>query len=154
MNSAIDIGDLVQINKMLSNYISKLITERAELYNSYLDILNNRAVELNNNKIELTGLLKEIEWVYKICNRHLLNEWKRTIAFQHLKIEDTETLEFESWVVATVEAYKTALSATCLTNFTCRDILMDQKNFLQRFLIDLIKYHDLYSEVKQPALLV
>jgi hypothetical protein len=154
MNTTIDIADLVQINKLLCNYINKLVTEKAELYNSFLDILNIRADEINNNKNELAGLIKGIEWQKETANRPLLNEWKRRIILQHLKVDDAETLEFEYWVVAALEAYKTALNSTFLTNSACRYILMDQKCFVQAFLLDLIKHRELYLTLEQPVLSV
>ena len=152
MKAATDIADLLQINKMLSGYINKLIVERAELYNSFIDLLNNRAAEFNSNKIALMELLKEIEWDDKISNRPLLKDWKRSIKLQPLQADDPATLEFEYWLVTALEAYKTALNATFLTNAASKYILMDQKCFLQAFLLDLIKHRELYAEVEQPAL--
>jgi len=150
MNTTIDIADLIQINKLLYNYINKLIAEKAELYYSVLDVLIIRANVLDAQKTDLNEMIKEIEWQNYTNTRPLLNEWKRSIINQ---AEDPETLEFEYWVTAALEAYKTALNSTSLINPEWRYLLMDQKCFVQSFLLELIRHRELSAILEQQALL-
>ncbi len=151
METVNDINDLILINRMLNDYLKKLIAEKSELSKSFLNILRIGSDEVSNNENELIRLLKTIGVDNKIHEGLLLNEWNRSILLNQLKAGDSEIFECENRVVNAVEAYKTALCDTFLTNSTCRYILMDQKCFLQSFLLDLIKNRELDADYKQPA---
>jgi len=154
MNSSIDLANLIQINKVLFIFINQLIAERGFFYSPFIGMLNRRANDLNSNKNELTGLLAGIERRDEFTGNDALNEWKNDVKFQHSTDGDPKTLEFEHSVVAAIEAYKIVLNTSSLTSCIKRSILMDHKYFLQRFLIDLIKYRELNMSVQKTVLSV
>lgn len=154
MNSSIDVADLIPINKLLYNCSNQLVVERAGFYSSFINILSNRAIDLNNNKIQLIELLEGTDWNNEFAEKAFMNEWKKSVKFKYLTDYDAETLEFECWVVGALEAYKTVLNTTSLTSFMKRSVLMDQKYFLQEFLIELIKYRESNSSIQKSALYV
>jgi len=155
MNTEIAIADLIHVNKLLYNFMNQLIDENAILYSPILKMLAIRGNDLNNNKNVLIRLLEGDDLRNEFAGNALLNEWQKNDTVQYsLEDDETEMLEFEYRVVAALEAYKTALNATSLTCFVKRSVLMDQKYFLQGFMVELIKYRELNSRLHVSALFV
>jgi hypothetical protein len=154
MKSSHDLAELIQINKVLYNFINEIIADREELDCPFINVLVKRAMVLNASRNELSKLIKGIEMPLNFSGKIFLNYLQIEIIIHPPRANDPELMEFENWIILTVEAYKRVLNTTSLTCLYCRSVLMDHKFFLQGFLLDLIKYRELYPGVMPAALSV
>ncbi len=155
MESGNDIAGLIEINNLLHNYISLAIDEKEVFTNDpFIRMLSIRAIVIENNKNELTGLVGGYEGTGQSAGKVFLDEWKKNVLFQCSTENAPNTPGLEFCIVAVLEAYNTVLNTKSLTSCTNKSVLMDQKYFLQKFLIDMIKCREFNIEAVDSVLTV
>ena len=140
--------DLIRINDEHVGWYKNLVDESRNLEPDLIEIFNSKLNDSKNNIEALKGLIKSLEsGTYSYAG-----PGKIFRAWTELRSEDKNrgdavlaTCQFSE--DAALEAYKTALSSECLTDHSCRKVLMDQKFSLQWFRVKMHKYSDLQTLV-------
>ena len=137
------ICDLIRINYACADGFESVMSEGESLDEESVEILIQKAERCRKNAQELVAL----EGIHlnerMVPAGDIFNRWSEKRKLPAKKDKASLLTDCDAWEALSLEAYKSALNAECLTDPACRRVMMDQKYQLQVCHDKIKKYLDL-----------